>query len=76
MNSISLPISDNVLLFFALLFIILIAPILSRQVKLPGIVGIILAGVIVGPNGLNIIAMTPAIELLGAIRSEERRVGK
>lgn len=67
MNSISLPISDNVLLFFALLFIILIAPILSRQVKLPGIVGIILAGVIVGPNGLNIIAMTPAIELLGAI---------
>ncbi|MDO8897914.1 MAG: cation:proton antiporter, partial [Bacteroidales bacterium] len=31
------------------------------------IVGIIIAGVIVGPNGLNIIAMSSAIELLGAI---------
>ncbi len=67
MSEISLPINDNVLLFFVLLLIILISPILFRQIKFPGIVGIIIAGVIVGPNGLNIIAMSSAIELLGAI---------
>lgn len=67
MNHFSLPIEDNVFLFFALLFIVLVAPILSKQIKLPGIVGVIIAGVIVGPNGLNIIGMTSAIELLGEI---------
>lgn len=67
MSEISFPITDNVLLFVTLLFVILVAPILARQIKLPGIVGIIIVGVIVGPNGLNIIAMTSAIELLGAI---------
>lgn len=67
MERINMPITDNVLLFLVLLLIILLAPILSRQIKFPGVVGIIIAGVIVGPNGLNIIAMTSAIELLGAI---------
>jgi Kef-type K+ transport system membrane component KefB len=67
MSEISFPITDNVLLFLVLLIIILLAPILARQIKLPGIVGIIIAGVIVGPNGLNIIAMSSAIELLGSI---------
>lgn len=67
MSEINLPITDNVLLFLALLFIILFAPILARQIRLPGIVGIIIAGVILGPNGLNIIAMSSAIELLGSI---------
>ena len=67
MSEISLPINDNVLLFLVLLLIILISPILFRQIKFPGIVGIIIAGVVVGPNGLNIIAMSSAIELLGAI---------
>ena len=67
MNHFSLPIEDNVFLFFALLFIVLVAPILSKQIKLPGIVGVIIAGVIVGPNGLNIIGMSSAIELFGEI---------
>lgn len=62
-----LTITDNVLLFLVLIFIILLAPILSRQARLPGVVGIIIAGIAVGPNGFNIIAMTPAIELLGAV---------
>ncbi len=67
MELISLPIKDNVLLFLVLLLIILLAPILLRQIKLPGIVGIIIAGVIVGPNGLNILEMSSAIQLLGGI---------
>jgi len=67
MIDISLPINDNVLLFLVLLVIILIAPILFRPIKFPGVVGIIIAGVVVGPNGLNIVAMSSAIELLGAV---------
>jgi Kef-type K+ transport system membrane component KefB/nucleotide-binding universal stress UspA family protein len=67
MKAVNFPIDDNVLLFFALIFIILVAPMFSKRIKLPGIVGIIIAGVIVGPNGFNIIAMTPAIQLLGSV---------
>ncbi len=67
MKAVNFPIDDNVLLFFALIFIILVAPMVSKRIKLPGIVGIIIAGVIVGPNGFNIIAMTPAIQLLGSV---------
>ena len=67
MDAMTLPISDNVLLFLVLLLIILLAPILFRKMKLPGIVGIIVAGVIFGPNGLNVIAMNSAIELLGSV---------
>jgi Kef-type K+ transport system membrane component KefB/nucleotide-binding universal stress UspA family protein len=67
MKPINFPIDDNVLLFFALVFIVFAAPMVLRKTKVPGIVGIIVAGVIVGPNGFNIIAMTPAIQLLGSI---------
>jgi Kef-type K+ transport system membrane component KefB/nucleotide-binding universal stress UspA family protein len=67
MKPINFPIDDNVLLFFALVFIVFAAPMILRKTKVPGIVGIIVAGVIVGPNGFNIIAMTPAIQLLGSI---------
>lgn len=66
-TTISFPITDNVLLFLVLLLIIFVAPIISRLVKLPGVVGVILTGVALGPNGLNIIAMSSAVELLGSI---------
>ncbi|MDO9152215.1 MAG: cation:proton antiporter, partial [Paludibacter sp.] len=66
-TTISFPITDNVLLFLVLLVIIFVAPIISRRVKLPGVVGIILTGVLVGPNGLHLISMSSAIELLGSI---------
>ncbi len=67
MQKINFPIEDNVLLFFTLLFIILIAPMVTKKLKLPGIVGIIIGGALVGPNGLNLISMSPAIQLLGSI---------
>jgi Kef-type K+ transport system membrane component KefB len=66
-TTITFPISDNVLLFLVLILIIFVAPIISRWIKLPGVVGIILTGVALGPNGLNIISMSAAIELLGSI---------
>lgn len=67
MDIVNLPVKDNVLLFLVLMTIVLLAPMLFRQMKLPGIVGIIVAGVIVGPNGFNIVEMSSAIELLGSV---------
>ena len=62
-----LPITNPVLLFTVILFIILICPLLLERINIPSIIGLILCGVIVGPNGLNIIANDSAIDLLSTI---------
>src|SRR5690606_10032103 len=47
------PLTNPVLVFTVILAIILISPIILRPVKIPGIIGFILFGVILGPHGLN-----------------------
>ncbi|PRD56535.1 cation:proton antiporter [Sphingobacterium gobiense] len=49
----SLPLTNPVLVFTLVLFIILISPIILRPIKVPGIIGFILFGVLLGPHGLN-----------------------
>ena len=51
-----LPLQNSVLIFALILLIILLAPILFRRIKVPGIIGLIIAGVIVGPHGMNLLA--------------------
>ncbi len=63
----SLPLRSPVLVFSILLFIILLSPILLRRLRLPGIMGLILAGVAIGPNGFNILERNSAIELFSTI---------
>lgn len=53
LNEFTLPLHNPVLIFAILLFIILIAPILLKRLNVPSIIGWIIAGVIVGPFGLN-----------------------
>ena len=62
-----LPFTNPVLIFSLLLFIILIAPILLGKIKIPGIVGFIIAGIAIGPNGFNILKKNSAIELFSTI---------
>jgi len=62
-----LPFTNPVLIFSLLLFIILIAPILLGKIKIPGIVGFIIAGIMIGPNGFNILKKNSAIELFSTI---------
>lgn len=62
-----LPFTNPVLIFSLLLFIILIAPILLGRIKIPGIVGFIIAGILIGPNGFNILKKNSAIELFATI---------
>jgi len=59
--------SEPVLTFGLLLFIILIVPILFQKMRLPGIVGLLLAGTIVGPKGLGFIEAAGVIDVLGIV---------
>lgn len=61
------PFTNPVLIFSLILFIILIAPILLGKIKIPGIVGFIIAGILIGPNGFNILKKNSAIELFSTI---------
>jgi Kef-type K+ transport system membrane component KefB/nucleotide-binding universal stress UspA family protein len=62
-----LPIKDPVPAFLTILGIMLIAPLIFEKIRLPGIVGLILAGVVVGPNGLGLLARDNTIVLLGTV---------
>lgn len=62
-----LPLSSPVLIFSLILLIILFAPLVLKKFNLPGIIGLIISGVIIGPNGLNIVANDSAIHLFSTI---------
>jgi len=66
-NLFQTPFQSSVLVFALILFIILLAPLVFRRIKIPGIIGLILAGVIIGPHGLNLIAKNSAIDLFSTI---------
>jgi len=61
------PLTNPVPIFTLLLFIILLAPILMARIKVPDIVGFIIAGTIIGPYGLNLLAKNLAVELFATI---------
>ena len=61
------PITDPVAVFLTILAVMLIAPLLVERLKLPGIIGLILAGVLVGPYGLGILERDDTIILLGTV---------
>lgn len=62
-----LPLKNPVLVFSILLFIILLSPIVLRKIKIPGIIGLILSGVLIGPHGLGLIG-NRAMEAEGSIK--------
>jgi Kef-type K+ transport system membrane component KefB/nucleotide-binding universal stress UspA family protein len=60
-----LPLADPVLKFLVILLIILLIPILSDKVKIPHLLGMIIAGVLIGPHGFNLLARDSSIILSG-----------
>ena len=62
-----LPITDPTAIFFVVLFIILAAPIVMGKLRIPHIVGMVLAGVVVGKYGLNILERDSSFELFGKV---------
>jgi Kef-type K+ transport system membrane component KefB len=67
MQEFELPLGNPVLIFSLILFIILLSPILLRKLNIPGIIGLIIAGVVIGPYGLNILEKNSAIDLFSTI---------
>jgi len=62
-----LPLENPVLIFSLILFIILLSPILLRKLNIPGIIGLIISGVVIGPFGLNILEKNSAVDLFSTI---------
>ena len=61
----SLPIEDPVLKFLLELIIILCVPILLNKIKVPHLLGLIIAGALVGPNGFNLLARDSSVVVTG-----------
>lgn len=64
---ISFPITDPTWIFFLVLVIILFAPIVLERLRIPHIIGMILAGVVIGEHGFNILARDSSFELFGKV---------
>lgn len=67
LNEFKLPLVNPVLIFSLVLLIILLSPILLRRLNIPGIIGLIISGVIIGPHGLNILEKNSAVDLFSTI---------
>jgi len=65
--SLSLPFSDPVMIFALVMLIILLAPLIFKKLRIPGLVGIILSGTLVGPSVLGLLERDITIELLGTV---------
>ncbi len=63
----ALPLTDPVLIFAILLFIILLTPILLDRFKIPHLMGMIIAGAVIGPHGFNLLHRDSAIILFGTV---------
>ncbi|MFN3428875.1 MAG: cation:proton antiporter [Candidatus Sericytochromatia bacterium] len=66
-NLFTLPVTEPVSFFALMLGIILLVPLLFERMRLPGLVGLLVAGVVIGPNGLHIVNRSNSIILLATI---------
>lgn len=63
---VTLPLTDPIEIFLIVLMIILCAPILNK-IRIPHIIGLILAGMILGPYGFNVLDYDKSFELFGKV---------
>ena len=61
------PITNPTWIFLVVLVIILFAPLIFNRIRIPHLVGMILAGVLVGEHGLNILTRDSSFELFGKV---------
>ncbi len=62
-----LPITDPVLIVALVMAVVLIAPLLFTRLRVPGLVGLLVAGVAIGPHGAGLLAREGTIDVLGTI---------
>jgi Kef-type K+ transport system membrane component KefB len=61
------PFTNSVLTFSLILFIILLVPLIFNRFKIPGIIGLIISGTVIGPHGLFLIDKNAAVDLFSTI---------
>ena len=61
------PVQDPTWIFFIVLGIILFAPIVFGKLRIPHIIGMILAGMVIGEHGLNIVVRDSSFQLFGNV---------
>ena len=62
-----LPIQDPVLIFSIVLMLMLIVPVVFRRFRIPPLIGLILAGLAVGPFGFNVLRRDSSMVLFGTV---------
>lgn len=67
MSIIEFPLRQPVAIFLIVLVIILLVPLLLRRLKIPHIVGLIVAGMIIGPYGFNILERDASFQIFGQV---------
>lgn len=65
--NIHFPVTDPTWIFFLVLIIILFAPMILGRLRIPHIIGMILAGAVVGKYGFNILERDSSFELFGKV---------
>jgi Kef-type K+ transport system membrane component KefB len=60
-------VTQPVQIFFIVLVIILLAPLLLNKLKIPHIIGMIVAGVVIGPYGFNILDRDSSFAIFGQV---------
>ena len=63
----TLPITDPTWAFFLVLIIILFAPMILGRLHIPHIIGMILAGVVIGEHGFHVLDRDSSFELFGKV---------
>ncbi|MCP5493737.1 MAG: cation:proton antiporter [Leptospiraceae bacterium] len=66
-NHFSIPFTDPIAIIFLMFSLILFAPIFSQRLKIPGIIGLIFAGILVGPNSLNLLSKNIGVTIFSTI---------
>ena len=61
------PLTSPTVIFFVVLMIILLAPIIMGKLRIPHIVGMVLAGMLIGEHGLHILERDDSFELFGKV---------
>lgn len=54
-------------IFLVIMAVVLVSPLLIERLRLPGIVGLIVGGILIGPNVLGVLEVGPSIELLSTV---------
>ncbi len=63
----SFPLQQPVVIFLVVLIVILLGPLVFRPLKIPSIVGMILAGILIGPYGLNLLERDTSFKIFGEV---------